>query len=120
MLWITLFCVTMAILSAAFWVEEARRGAVERSMIPTYSILDKVMFSPRYIYSFRILGLDLLCTFILAGGLNIGGLTIGFQMGGVIGTTMGLAISNVISINLLKGKKRAKLTLSQQADAICA
>lgn len=90
--------IIMAALSAGFWCLEAYPGAKAIQTIPTFTFMDKLMFLLRFIGiipKFIPLAIDLSVTIWL---------TSMFAMGGV--WTIGLTISNVISIFLIVMSKK--------------
>lgn len=111
-----IICIVMALLSGFFWVMEAQPVIRALKSVPTYGFWNKMLFPFRVLLCLRFIGplaLDILATSILVSGCYIGGITIGFQMGGVMGTAMGLTISNVISLAIWwNGRQSRKARLA--------
>jgi len=104
MLFILIICMVNAAISAVFFVREYHVGSKAMSLVrPAANWKD----GPRYMkdwiaaaFQFRLLAIDLAATIFLSSV---------FSLGGVIGTTMGLTMSNVFSfyLNVIKPKKVA-------------
>lgn len=104
MLYLAIICIIMAILSAVFWVIEAKPIFVASkntrwSTIPILCI---------FINLFKALALLPKGGYLIADVVSTVSITMIFGLGGLIGTTMALAISNVISIALLTSMFKKK------------
>jgi len=121
-------CLLMATLSAVFWGIEAgplikawknnKRPAwfnkssnvpvIRELLVIAGLVINIFIFIIHLINSMSVLNkgiylfIDVGCTFALAGM---------FGLGGVIGTAMGLSISNVISIFILKDMRKGRITV---------
>ena len=92
MLWILIICITMAIISATCWCLEAMIYVRAVKSIPpaknSFAELSRTIKVISYTGKLLPLGLDIACTLFLISHIGLTGL---------IGATMGLTISNVIS-----------------------
>ena len=109
---LTVICVSMAIMSGVFWVIECRPAyAVMSTIRPQWNKIPvlSLIINPFILmgYVFKVMGpakffiIDFTATVVLAGI---------FSLGGVVGTTMGLSISNVISVALLIAMNKKPVT----------
>jgi hypothetical protein len=91
----TIIVLSMAVLSAIFWLIEIQPFIRECKTIPGNTGIDK------FLYFFRFCGkLNWALPFIIDMIATVG-LSVLFGLGGVTGTAMGLTISNVISVGIL-------------------
>lgn len=96
---LTIICIALATLTATFWVMEAIPAYHAMNKQPKWHKGIKAIMNPFICISWlssvaftsKYLIVDIICTLIV---VNI------FGLGGLIGTTMGFAISNVISFAL--------------------
>jgi hypothetical protein len=91
----TIIVLSMGILSAIFWWIELQPFINAARFIPCNSLTDKLLFF------FRFIGMSNKALPFLIDIIATVGLSLLFGLGGVIGTAMGLTISNVISIGIL-------------------
>ena len=109
---LTIIGILMALYCAYAWFfKELRPVFTGIRHLPLASFSDKMLYPFRWIYHLvwggRFFWIDIVVTSALISGINLGFITIGFAMGGFIGTIMGLTISNVLSfylIRLMEGK----------------
>ena len=95
MLIFTILVLSMAVLSAIFWLIEIQPFIKAVKTIPGNSGMDKFLFF------FRFIGkINHALPFIIDIVATVA-LSMLFGLGGVIGTAMGLTISNVISVGIL-------------------
>ena len=102
MFWLTVLCIVFGAGSAAFWCVEAAPWIRQVQKIPSTTILDRCMYLFRFIGKLPVaipVIVDLTATILLASS---------FSLGGVIGTMIGLAISDVISVAIIILSKNSK------------
>jgi hypothetical protein len=93
-------CLSMAVLSAIFWVIEIK------PFVDRVKSLETTSFGQKFTFFFRFIAcLPTALPFLCDIGATIG-ICMLFGLGGVIGTAMGLTISNVISVFILWNMKK--------------
>ena len=107
-----ILCFALTGLSALAWIIEARPAFIAIRTLKVISFSEKMSYPFIFLYHMiwgaRLFWIDIIVTSILVSGVTIGGLTIGFSFGGVIGTAMGLLISDIFSAYLLYSAKEKK------------
>ena len=105
MAWLYVVCFVFAAFSAFAWIKEASPAFRAIRALRTDNWGERMSYPFQFIFhalwSARLFWCDIIVTSILVSGVTVYGITIGFDFGGVIGTAMGLLISDIFSIYLL-------------------
>jgi len=104
---LTITCILLATLTATFWVLEAKPAYKAAQNPPKWktgiaallNLFIAIGFTWAILKCSKFLIIDVSCTILIVAVFNLGGL---------IGTTMGFAISNVISIALAIARTKEK------------